>query len=334
MNIISLSGDYYEVGYGLGKMLKSRIKNIPQYKKIKKNFIPIVEKDVEENISIVEKHFPEFLRELNGFCDATGFDFEVHKKILSGRSKGSCSIFGIKNKDNLFVGRTYDWMKGINDLCTFSFVNNKEAFSSISCSDMLLLPHHKMNYRNLWPGPEDGINERGLFIGLTFAHVKEQQAGLPCFLVIQRILDKCKNVDRAVSFLKKVELQYPHNFFVADKSGKMRIVECTLKEREVVRPEKNILIKTNHFTHPNLKEKDKVFEDSVKRYSYIEKTLEKSKPSLEVIKKITRNKKSGVCCSSGGQETLWSWVMNISKGNYWLCPGNPDKKSYEKIEFL
>ena len=64
MNIISLEGDYYEIGYRFGKLLKNKLKNLHQ--KFEKHYVPYVEKDIEDNLKAVEKYFPQFLKELNG----------------------------------------------------------------------------------------------------------------------------------------------------------------------------------------------------------------------------------------------------------------------------
>ena len=83
---------------------------------------------------------------------------------------------------------------------------------------------------------EDGMNQYGLAIGLTFVYSYIRKRGLNAGMMLRYVLEKCRTVDDAISELKKLPIASAQTFTIADASGKIVVVECTPKHLEVIYP--------------------------------------------------------------------------------------------------
>ena len=334
MKTKTLSGSYFEIGKQLGRMYK---KNGFSDKKLK---LP-KESIIKKQLTIYKKYYPEYLEELRGIADGGKFDYTKIRDwfITSGlddKIKG-CTIFGIKNKDGYFIGRNYDWINVCDKHATSFKVKHKQAYSYLAGSDMWIPLEGKINPAYLFFSVDDGINKKGLFIGLTYAHHKDRNYGLGADTVIKLVLEKCKNVNEALKLFKKLKICYPKNFFLADKKGNMAIFSTTSKKYRIIYPDKDgILIQTNHFIHQDLVKEDtrpKIpMKNSKMRYNKVKFMLKNNKTSLKLMKNILSNHKGQVCGHHKTWKTNWSWIIDYKKSSYYLCSGSPCKNKFTKIK--
>ena len=116
MQITTFKGNYFEVGKQLGEIYK---KNGMNLKAVKVDQVLLYNQK-----KIYQKYFPGILEELKGINEVLKIDedkllFYFLAGELDWFSKSyvakSCTIFGVKNKNGLFVGRNYDWLKSTED---------------------------------------------------------------------------------------------------------------------------------------------------------------------------------------------------------------------------
>ena len=76
---------------------------------------------------------------------------------------------------------------------------------------------------------EEGLNEYGLAVAMTFVMTAPQkiQAGFNSCFIVRYLLEKAKDTKQALSLLCNLPIACNCNILLADKSGRMVVVECT-----------------------------------------------------------------------------------------------------------
>jgi predicted choloylglycine hydrolase len=175
MQIECFSGDFFEIGNQQGKFYRKNGMNL--------NNIKIDEKLFKKQLKIYEKHYPEFLEELKGI--AKGGNFDENKTIyffttsemlsienLTRELTRGCTIFGVRNKNGIFVGRNYDWFPNTEKVFRIYKVKNPKVNSFLTITDMGI-ESNNFKPKDLVFFPEDIINDKGLFVGISFAYRKK-----------------------------------------------------------------------------------------------------------------------------------------------------------------
>lgn len=325
MQITTFNGNYFEVGKQLGKIYK---KNGMDLKTIKVD--PIL---LDNQKKMYQKYFPEILEELKGVNEILKIDEDrLLFFFLAGELDWfrrsyvtkACTIFGIKNKNGLFVGRNYDWLKSTEDHFKIYKVITPNKNHYISITDMGVYST-KSNPGYLIYNEDDAINNKGLFIGLDFALTNQWNYGLRPAHMIKLIAENCKNVDEALEIFKKVPLCYPKFFFIADKSGKMVVVEHNSKKVKIRKPTDNSLIMTNHFVDEELKKDDQITMKYPKhntklRYEEVNKKIRSKGEDFEFsdIIQILGDPNSHTCQDKYGIRSIWSLSLEMQKKKYKL----------------
>ena len=149
--------------------------------------------------------------------------------------------------------------------------------------------------------------------------------GLQPSHMIRLISESCKNVDEALEIFKKIPLCYPKFFFIADKSGKMVVVEHDSNDATIRKPTNNMLIMTNHFIDENLKKEDKILVkypeyNSKLRYNEVRQKLETKKVDFKFsdIIGILGDPNSHTCQDINGIRSIWSLSLDMQKKKYKL----------------
>ena len=66
---------------------------------------------------------------------------------------------------------------------------------------------------------EDGVNEYGLAVGLTFIYPQDIIPGFNAGMLVRYLLEKCKTVKEAISFLKEVPIASNQTITLSDSIG-------------------------------------------------------------------------------------------------------------------
>jgi predicted choloylglycine hydrolase len=189
------------------------------------------------------------------------------------------------------------------------------------------------NSKNKYFWVEDVINSKGLFVGVTAAYSFNVGCGLAPIHMLKLLAETCETVTDVLKKFEEVPLCDPWNYFVADKNGDMVVVEhLANKNYELVYPKDDMLIKTNHYLHPNNKKFENVFEMNSEhttcyRYKDTQNYLLSNKDSfnLNYVFNILRNS-SSVFQYDEFLRTLWSLAIDIYNEDYRLIVTDRTKK--------
>lgn len=325
MNTRTFTGDFTKIGQQQGKIYKANGMNFDNVK-----IDPVLYK---KQLQVYEKYYPELLEEFSGMAEGGNFDKEkliydfITREIIFYRNKfglgKACTIFGYKAKNNLYVGRNYDWLPLTDKIFEVYKVINPKRNSFVAITDMGIDSPDVAKPEYLYYNADDAINDKGLFIGLTFAYADQWSYGVSCIHIIKLIAETCSTVKDAINVFKKVPLCCPKNFFVADKNGDMAVIEHTSKEFKVMRPKDNVLVQTNHYVDTELAKQDTVLKHAPSNNTFIRyhETLqhinsEKDKMKMDSIIKILGRHGSNTCQNFPDIKTIWTLALDMTNKKY------------------
>ena len=235
VSVVSLSGSAFDIGFKQGVEIKTTqlVKQLDFLKKYTKNTDPVIAK--ERLITFA----PHFLEELTGIAIGLNVQLDTIIKLYSGfdvdfPSMG-CTTF---IQEDYYV-RNYDFSPEIYD-ARFVFSNPNEGYASMGFSQQVL-------------GRLDGMNEKGLVIGLHFVNDEHKGEGFLATTIVRLVLEQCCNVTEAVSFLTTIPHRYCYNYSITDVNGEAVVVEAS-PNQQIVHYKKPLSC-TNHFEANSLQEK-------------------------------------------------------------------------------
>lgn len=280
-----LKGTHYEMGkhygeilYKTGEDLSTVIKLNEEQKLFGKKCLPIY-----------EKYLKDITNEIKGLAEG------IHQKyedvaywlfnIYCNEEIHGCTIFAVKNKNNIYLARNMDM-----------FPEYKKTSESVlyRVKDKNIFLAHSTAMISL----EDGINEYGLCAALTFLLSKRIKPGINGGFIIRKILEDCKTTEEAINIIKTLPISSSHNIVIADKNGKIAVVECT-SEKINVRYGEDYVIATNHFISDNMIKYNNIIDNwyyTNDRYNTIANRLNNiSNIDFEECKNIISGKYGFVC---------------------------------------
>ena len=254
VSVVDLVGSYYELGLKQGEEIKTTelIKQLDFLKKLSANSDPVKAKEVLSEIS------PNLLEELRGVAKGFNQKLDTVIKLYSGYDVDfpsmGCTTF---IHDDYYV-RNYDFSPEIYD-ARIVFSNPIDGYASVGFSQNVI-------------GRLDGMNEKGLVVGLHFVNDEHKGEGFLATTIVRLLLDQCSSVKEAVDFISTIPHGFCYNYSITDSSGEGVVVEAS-PEKQVVHF-RNPLICTNHFEAGALQVKNKKeIQGSIKRKEYISSLL-------------------------------------------------------------
>ena len=244
VKVLGLRGSFYQIGFKQGQQLT---KAMPQTLQNKENS--------NTAHKILEKNSPQILEELIGLTEGLGSTLSNVIGAYSGYDvifpEMGCSTLV---KDSNYV-RNYDFSPELYD-ARFVLIQPNEGFASIGFSQHII-------------GRLDGMNEKGLVIGLHFVNQQYRQQGFLATSIVRMVLDQCSTTSEAIQLIKEVPHGYCYNYSITDKQGYSVIVESTPQQQEIIYNQP--LSCTNHFETKTLLGKNKKqLQGSVKRKNYLQ----------------------------------------------------------------
>jgi predicted choloylglycine hydrolase len=322
---LKLSGSYYQMGLTIASRVYRTGFRLPEQPAQK------VEIGMESE-KIVKDFFPEFLEELKGFAEGCHNSYEqVTAFILGVADMGSlpnCSVFAARNSADVIFGRNYDYITDFKKTTMSTFTIPENGFRHIGQADIFI-------------GREDGINEKGLAVGMASVSPKTVKPGISFLVACRYVLEKCASVAEGVKALLKIQYFSANNILLADKSGDMAVVETSAERVRVRRPGKgdSFIICTNHFLYPDMQEMEDMklrateALETLERYDAIYTALKKSGRDINVEKaqKVLSDHKGYVCCHHPEVKigTLWSIVSALGEPRIYRAEGSPCRAKYK-----
>ncbi|MDO5563843.1 MAG: C45 family peptidase [Eubacteriales bacterium] len=317
-----LKGTHYEMGFHYGEILANSGQNFNEYIKLTAEELAFG----KASFSIYKKFIPEILEEVRGLADGSKTDFEKMALWLFsmygfGNTKG-CTCFSFHERDCIVLCRNSDMfpeMKKTSESALY-MANGKNIFLGNSTSFVQM---------------EDGINEHGLAIGINFLMTKKYKPGINTGFTTRAILENCKTTDEAIDLIQSFPLCSTQNFVLADKFGKLAVVEAS-PERTSVRKSNDYAVSANHFIDDSMKNEhsnpEKNWYYTKDRYETAKQGMERSGKTCEYAKSLASGKYGFICQYEKklNFDTLWSSVYDISNLTVWRSEGNPSKVAYKE----
>lgn len=336
----TFKGSFFEIGKQQGEIYRQNGLNLASVK--------VNQKIVAEQLKIYQKYYPQLLEEIEGIAIGGNFDKEkllylylaVEIVGFANRFKMplSCTIFGVKNSNGTFVGRNLDWLP-ITEKVMEPYKREAEGcYKLLAVSDMFIGSPSDVEHKFLLYDAIDVINEKGLFVGITFAYGDTWSYGLSWKELTRIIGERCATVDEALEIFKNIPVSVPKNFFIADKTGKMAVVEHNSDKYKIVYPKDNVLIHTNHYLDPELAKIDRVLAETPAHNTFIRyyETLQKvnaikDKFQQSDVIKILGNPNLYVC-QNHEIRTIWTLALDMEKPKYKLYTNVVSKKTEQDLE--
>ena len=241
--------------------------------------------------------------------------------IYCNEEEHGCTVFAVKSKDKVYLARNMDMFpeyKKTSESALYR-VEGKNTFLAHSTAMISL---------------EDGINEYGLSIALTFLLSKKIKPGINGGFIVRKVLEECKTTDEAIELIKTIPISSSHNLVIADKNGKMAVIECTSEDINI-RYNDDYVIATNHFISNNMikyNNKEDNWYYTNDRYNTIDNYL-KNNATIDFDKcKELISGKYGFICQFEKKlhfDTIWSAVYDLNTLYNEICEGNPNKSKYK-----
>ena len=315
-----LYGDFYEMGFKYGTLLKEKANFVlPEISTEKKEF-------GLESYQELQRFYPEVIDEIKGFAKGINDTAENLGAFLLSlgifETSGQCSVFAFNNNDSVIIGRNYDMLFEFKKFTESSLIAPKDKLSYISQSDVFI-------------GRSDGINEKGLSIAMSFVNGTEVQPGIGFHFIIRKVLENCSNTEQAIKLIQEAKVASANNFLIADKNYDMVVVESAPQKCVTRRPQEgeNFIYITNQFITDEMKPFDKggvEWSRSAERYNGLKENLSSIESlDLEKAKKILSDK--CVCLNLRKERfgTIWSVVANLNELKIERAETKPKPTNYK-----
>jgi predicted choloylglycine hydrolase len=158
------------------------------------------------------KFSPALWEEITGIADGLGISMEWAVLYFGNNGLrppiGACSAVMTAG----VYGRNYDFKPRYYG-ARFAVVQAKGSYASIGSTEQLT-------------GRLDGMNERGLVIGLHLVKMRPRAPGLSCAMIVRMILDQCQTTAEAVAMLRRLPHAMQYNYSLLDADGVAAVVEA------------------------------------------------------------------------------------------------------------
>lgn len=322
-------GSHYSAGYKWGSLLNKNGKKLDFCPTLKINEEKI--KFAKECKSVIEKYYPEVVEEIRGIADGNETSFEFLYGMLFSmycfEFDNKCTCFAISNKDQIIFGRNSDFLVSLEKLymnclykldSVYSFNGNTTAFVQM----------------------EDGVNEKGLAVGLTFVYPKVRKPGFNAGILVRYILEKCSSTQEAISAIKSLPIASQQTITLADKYGDIAIVECNCEKVVVITPKNgsDFISTANNFNSTDMKNyKNPSHIDDWKSCDRYETTLvalsnKEYTHDINFAKNLLSGKYGFMCQYNRkeGADTVWSVVYDLKNDKIFRVEGNPGRKKFKE----
>lgn len=327
-----LKGTHYEAGYKWGNLLFRHGNSISSHH----TFIITDERKAfaKTCIPIYQKYYPEILEEIKGIADGQRDSYENLCTFLMSmycfEFTNHCTCFAFKDDKHIILARNSDFLVSLEKLylnCIYR-LDNVYAFNGNTTAFVQM---------------EDGINEYGLAVGLTFVYPKIRKAGFNAGMLVRYLLEKCKSTDEAIQELREIPIASQQTLTIADTKGEIVVVECNSEKVKVIYPNKdgNFVVTSNNFNSEEMKEyRNPPIDDwkSDERYEVAYQTLKENHDNFSFyLAKDILSGKYGFMCQYDRKrdaDTVWSVIYDLKNRKIYRVEGNPSRKPFkEDIRF-
>ncbi|MBM7856087.1 isopenicillin-N N-acyltransferase-like protein [Desulfohalotomaculum tongense] len=345
--IIECKGTAYEIGRQYGEACKDNI-----LKSLEMNLEGIIHRcstskeeiiaNANKFLPLVKNFDPQLIEFLKGESEGAGISFEEAFYLRSsfevglfyGKISGLCTSFAItgaatKNGKTM-LGQNIDWTPGFPmDLLKIRYANGLEQLA-LSLGGVL---EYTLNSAGL-----------GMCANMTLTPMENYQLNIPIGCYLPKVMRQ-KSISDALGILCQAArgIGYYH---LANAGGNITGIESVFDDFNVLQPEKDILVHSNHYLTERFKKGDWgyfLFPDSYLRVNRIQKLIEQNygNITLKLMMEILsdhNNYPHSICRHIDEEkppefhsETLASFIMVPEDRTMYISYGNPCH--YEYLEY-
>lgn len=296
-----------------------------------------------ESEKILRDFFPEVCEEIRGVSDTVGADYLYFaswmlcmgccmynlERNIPVEIRG-CTAFACTKGDRVIYGRN-------NDLPPYLKKGSKsEIYAPAGGNRFQITTSSFIN-------GEEGLNEHGLAAAMTFVMTDpgKIRAGVNSCFIVRYLLERAKDTEQAMNLLRELPIASNCNILLADRSGRMAVVECTpslkrIREAETFGKDK-IVCTVNSFTSDEMREYDAAHGDDYDsriRYETVmdsfAKYMEGDADCIEAVKRLLKGEYGFICQydSEPDFETVWSSVFDLKSLMVYRAEGDPRRKKF------
>jgi len=328
MHQIVSAGTYYEIGRQIGKVL-SKVKGYPPKfsKEVLEKSLPYEE--------IAKKHTPDLLEEFRGLSDELNIDYyiPITLELTPYRfEQTSCLVFALSGEHTQnglpLLGRSHEWKEEDNEHLAVCYTAPKGKIKSLGFTFLFPLVSRY-----------GGINEAGVAISGASASFENSGPGIMLNMATRWILDNCKTTEEAVDFFKKIPKVWGESYIIVDKNNTIAKVQSHATNTIVDYSKRGFDSATLKYDSPDLASFNNSWEGMEEvhstRKTFLNKWFEENKGKIDVssVTETLRNHEHRMCCHDiEGLEICWSYILQPTSKEAFLCAGRPCKHEYERIE--
>jgi isopenicillin-N N-acyltransferase-like protein len=335
IQLIEAEGSNYEIGFIIGKKLKNRLKEIIRieerdYKKESGKSLSEHMKRLKQIIIISKKYFPQYVGEIEGMAEGSGIDFNYILALGCETDLAyNCTSIAEISKNGMLLGHNEDWLLDHLNYLYICKISQRNKPDSISLS-----------YVGHLPGFSIGLNSgRFAYTGNSLYCKNINRNGIPLQFFSRAFLD-IEKYDDVIKLASMKNRAVGGNSLMIFKS-RIFDLEMTPNGYAIIDGRK-YLAHTNHVLSKRILSNEKRHDrDSVWRLDQANKMLANNEVSFNLFKEILSDHKhrpNSICCHEYEKgrypyATLASVIINVSKGKFFVAPGNPCKSKYKEFDY-
>ena len=188
---LRLKGEHYQMGVKRGTIFQRANVSFPR------QLGSFQLEHGTQSAKILRNFFPEVCEKIRGVSDTIGADYI---SFISWMLCMGCCMYNLENNIPVEIRGCTAANGNRFNITTSSFING-----------------------------EEGLNEHGLAVAMTFVmtRLEKIKPGFNSCFIVRYLLEKASNTEMAISLLMDLPIASNCNILLADKNGKMVVVECT-----------------------------------------------------------------------------------------------------------
>ncbi len=321
-------GKHYEIGFRWGSLLAKHgnliLDHIP---------FPITEERfrfAQQCKPVYQEYFPQALEEIQGIADGQRCPADRLQAVLFSMYAMPpvccCSCFAVSNQSRILFGRNSDFLTALaatNQNVIYRFSSGSFSFTGNTTAFVQM---------------EDGVNEKGLAIGLTSVYPPSIRPGMNAGFLLRFFLEKCRTTEEALRWIEKLPISSAQTFTIADARGSIAVAECFAGGLQVIRPEEQPYVCATNLFHSDelapMNSPDIDAWEAEPRFCTMVRTLNRraSRIGAAEAKGLLAGKNGFICQYDRrtGRDTVWSVLYDLGERRIYRAEGNPGRRSFKE----
>ncbi len=333
---LRLKGSHYEMGVKRGKIFNRG-----------KISFPLQLDDFQfehgkQSEGILRKFFPEVCEEVRGVSDTLGIDY-LH--FVSWMLCMGCCMYNLEENIPVEVRGCTAFAYSKGGRVIYGRNNDLPPYLRNGSKSEIYVPENGSRFNittSSFINGEEGLNEYGLAVAMTFVmtDLKKIRAGFNSCFIVRYLLEKADSIYHAISLLMDLPIASNCNILLADKTGKMAVVECTPSVKKIREAETiangSIVCAVNSFKSEEMKPYDDADGndyDSHKRYEVVMDSFSSNRIKEDYVEttRLLLRGDYGFMCQYDNEpdfETVWSSIFDLKSLVIYRAEGDPRKKKF------